>query len=221
MAEENCDNSTGQKRGMFILFEGIDRCGKTTQSSLLVDRLNECGKPTVALKFPDRETTIGKMIDSYLKNNSDLDDRCIHLLFSANRWEASAKIEELLREGKNIVCDRYAYSGVAFSAAKDGLSIEWCKSPDIGMPSPDLILFMDLEIEKATEREKFGEEKYEKADFQRKVRDNFFHLMELEKGNSNWIVIDASKSIEKISNDIFSAVNESLSNATNKPLRRL
>lgn len=74
-------------RGAFILFEGVDRCGKTTQAKRLVDRLNAAGRPAVFMNFPDRSTAIGKQIDAYLLNKEEVDDRTVHLLFSANRWE--------------------------------------------------------------------------------------------------------------------------------------
>ena len=87
------------ERGAFIVLEGLDRSGKTTQTTKLVQRIKELGRPCKLIKFPgilpictvdcsDRTTTIGKMIDAYLRSAKDLDDRVIHLLFSANRWEA-------------------------------------------------------------------------------------------------------------------------------------
>ena len=75
------------RRGAFILFEGIDRCGKTTQSKLLAETLRKEGSKIEMMRFPDRTTTVGKMIDAYLKMGIDLHDKAIHLLFSANRWE--------------------------------------------------------------------------------------------------------------------------------------
>lgn len=48
------------------------------------------------------------------------------------------------------VCDRYAYSGVAFTSAK-GLDIEWCKNPDRGLPAPDCIIYLDLAVEEAAQ----------------------------------------------------------------------
>jgi dTMP kinase len=71
------------------------------------------------------------MIDAYLQSQAELDDRAIHLLFSANRWECvwvdtadvadiSASIERDLAAGITVVADRYAFSGIAFSAAKVG-----------------------------------------------------------------------------------------------------
>ena len=74
-------------RGAFILFEGVDRCGKTTQARRLVGALNDAGKAAVFMNFPDRATAIGRQISAYLSSAEELDDRAVHLLFSANRWE--------------------------------------------------------------------------------------------------------------------------------------
>lgn len=146
-------------RGSFILLEGIDRCGKTTQSGLLRNRLLAAGYAVAAMRFPDRTTATGQIIDSYLQSNQNLDDRAIHLLFSANRWESTTTLTQHLRQGTTVVCDRYAYSGVAFSAAKVNpttchpiLSLEWCRAPDRGLPAPDCVIFLDLTQEEAEKR---------------------------------------------------------------------
>lgn len=80
-------------RGAFILFEGVDRCGKTTQAKRLVERLNALGRAAVFMNFPDRGTAIGKQINAYLSQAEELDDRAVHLLFSANRWEKRCVLE--------------------------------------------------------------------------------------------------------------------------------
>ncbi|KAG5220633.1 Thymidylate kinase [Salix suchowensis] len=139
-----------KRRGAFIVVEGLDRSGKTTQCAALHERLVESGVVAELIKFPDRTTVIGQMIDSYLKSQSDMDDHLIHLLFSANRWELASSIERQLREGTSIVCDRYAFSGIAFSASKGCLTRE-----------------------KAKERGGYGEERYEKEEMQKKVRQVF------------------------------------------------
>lgn len=77
------------KRGALIVFEGVDRCGKTTQTKKLLEYLKSCGIAAELLRFPDRTTQTGKIIDSYLVNGVELDDKAVHLLFSANRWEAA------------------------------------------------------------------------------------------------------------------------------------
>lgn len=116
------------------------------------------GIAAISMRFPDRTTPIGTIINEYLQNVNELDDRAIHLLFSSNRWEAAKTIESTLKAGTSIVCDRYAYSGVAFSAAKVDanndaiLDLEWCKHPDRGLPAPDCVLFLDLTAEQAEAR---------------------------------------------------------------------
>ncbi|CEG70142.1 Putative Thymidylate kinase [Rhizopus microsporus] len=170
-------------RGLMIVVEGCDRSGKSTQCELLVHNLKSRNIDSELVKFPDRTTQTGKMIDSYLRQKSDLDDHAIHLLFSANRWEAMKSISEKLLAGKTLVIDRYAYSGVAFSVAK-GLDFDWCKHPDVGLLSPDLVLFLDLSINEAEKRGGFGEERYEKRDLQIKVRTEFRKLKD-----DSWKVI--------------------------------
>lgn len=148
-------SSSSPRRGAFIVFEGVDRCGKTTQVGLLVKHLvKNLGLAALAMNFPDRTTMVGQLINQYLQSKQDLDDRSIHLLFSANRWEAEPQLQASLLEGTTVVCDRYAYSGVAFSSAKDSLAdkLDWCKSCDVGLPAPDAIIFLDLTQEQAEQR---------------------------------------------------------------------
>lgn len=149
------------KRGAFILLEGVDRCGKTTQCKILMQHLLTLSVAAVAMRFPERSTNVGQLIDGYLASGKDLDDRAVHLLFSANRWEAAPTLAQELADGKSIVCDRYAYSGVAFSSAKtkedrqsegEDLSVEWCKAPDVGLPAPDTVIFLDLSQEESEKR---------------------------------------------------------------------
>ena len=135
------------RRGAFILFEGIDRCGKSTQAALLAQMMS-LTTMTELIRFPDRTSSIGQLINSYLASTTNMNDQTIHLLFSANRWEASQGLEAKLAAGTTLICDRYAYSGVAFSSAK-GLDLEWCKKCDEGLPAPDCIIYLDIPVEEA------------------------------------------------------------------------
>ncbi|KAI1655585.1 thymidylate kinase-domain-containing protein [Daldinia decipiens] len=165
-------------RGAFVVFEGMDRAGKTTQAKLLQQRCIESGRGVRFMRFPDRTTPIGKMIDSYLKGETEIEDHVIHLLFSANRWEAVNKIKAELEAGHTIICDRFYHSGIVYSAAKNikSLSLSWAKAPEVGLPRPDMVLFLDLEEEVARERGGWGGEVYEKGEMQRRVRDLFWGL---------------------------------------------
>ncbi|TGZ83125.1 thymidylate kinase, partial [Ascodesmis nigricans] len=182
-----------------IAVEGLDRSGKTTQCSHLFRSLTTLSTKTSLpspqlLKFPDRTTTTGQLINTYLTSSLPLADESIHLLFSSNRWEARAQILSLLESGVTVILDRYVYSGIAFSAAK-GLDYGWCRSPDVGLPKPDLVVFLDVEEEVQKERGGWGEERYETIEMQRRVREVFRRLREEEGG---WWVVDAGKGEEEV-----------------------
>ncbi|XP_042234814.1 thymidylate kinase-like isoform X2 [Homarus americanus] len=115
----NAPVKANSNRGALIVMEGCDRTGKTTQAKMLVKSLNKLGKPTIFMRFPDRNTPIGVIIDKYLSCEEEMDDHAIHLLFSANRWESLSQITSTIEEGINIIIDRYSFSGVAYSAAKE------------------------------------------------------------------------------------------------------
>ncbi|KAL9191177.1 hypothetical protein ACHAXT_000883 [Thalassiosira profunda] len=223
------------RRGAFILLEGVDRCGKTTQVSLLVKHLLSLSLATVAYRFPDRTTQVGGLIDNYLQSSVQTDDRAIHLLFSANRWEAAPRLAETLAAGTNVVCDRYAYSGVAFTSAKRAedrssmsggeLSLEWCMSPDVGLPAPDAVIFLDLDQDEAEKRGGYGGERYEKRDLQIRVRQRFAELQSIDEtqGRVPWHVVDASQSIEEVTANLVSIVTDTLARVQGEsaPLRRM
>ncbi|CAB4272655.1 unnamed protein product [Prunus armeniaca] len=100
-------------RGALVVLEGLDRCGKTTQSTRLVANLEKLGHSAELWRFPDRTTSVGQMISSYLSNKSQLDDHTIHLLFSANRWEKRAM--RMIRVLVYIKCvSNLMYSAVRF-----------------------------------------------------------------------------------------------------------
>ena len=94
--------------------------------------------------------------------------------------------------------DRYAFSGVAFSAAKPGLTADWCAAPDAGLPAPDLVLFMDLTPAAQAARGGFGGERYEVPAFQLAVRAAFAKLKERAEKVVTWRDVDASGSIEQV-----------------------
>jgi dTMP kinase len=87
-------------------------------------------------------------------------------------------ITSLVESGTTVICDRYYHSGVVYSAAKQNpsLSLSWARAPEIGLPRPDLVLFLDLEEAQAKARGGWGGEVYEKVEMQRRVRELFWGL---------------------------------------------
>ncbi|XP_006637737.1 thymidylate kinase [Lepisosteus oculatus] len=207
------------RRGAFIVLEGVDRAGKTTQCKKLVQALQESGHRAEIMRFPDRTTKIGQLISAYLEKKSDLEDHTVHLLFSANRWELVPAMRQKLEQGVSLVVDRYAFSGVAFTSAKPGFCLDWCKKPDVGLPKPDLVLFLQLSPEEAARRGEYGAERYESSDFQRNVQQRFQQLM--KDPSLNWKVIDAAQSIEDLHTEIKTHSEAAIKAATNQPITEL
>ena len=69
-------------------------------------------------------------------------------------------MEAKLKVGTSLIVDHYSYSSVAFSLAK-GLDLSWCKVPKVGLPNPDLVLYLDITPEIAAEHGDYGGERYE------------------------------------------------------------
>jgi dTMP kinase len=207
--------TAAKDRGLFFVFEGLDRSGKSTQSKLLTSRLEKIG----AVKwmcFPDRSTPVGILIDMYLRKMIELPDETVHQLFSANRWEAAQGIVDVLNTGTSVICDRYAFSGVAYSAAK-GLDLSWCQTPDIGLPVPDGVFFLHVDEKVGASRANFGDERYENATMQSRVREEF--RQPSIRAGVDWHDVDAAREIQVIHEEISAAVDQIKLAEQENPLR--
>merc|ERR1712188_338305 len=186
-----------------------------TQVSRIGERLKGEGHEAEYIHFPDRSTEIGKLIDRFLRNQIEFPDESIHLLYSANRWELHGRMQQLLESGTTVVMDRYSYSGVVFTAAK-GIDVDSCKAPEIGLIRPDLVLFLDLDPAAARARGGYGEERYEKEEFQRKVRAKYDEIWE-----ERWVKVDAGADVEELTNTIYEHVIGAVRGIGDAPLERM
>ena len=204
-------------RGSLIVFEGCDRSGKSTQCRMLVEKLQELGFAAQLLNFPDRTTATGRIINNYLTQKEELSDQAVHLLFSANRWEAEPMMRKLINEGVTLVVDRYSFSGVAYSASKtNNMNFEWCKAPEEGLIKPDLVFLLQLNEGTAQKRSGFGKERYEKSEFQKNVLDNFNKL-----SDNTWQYIDADKEVHEIHEKITKLTVDVISKTEHAQLKTL
>ena len=191
--------NNGVKRGVFIVFEGIDGSGKSSQCSNLCSYLLTNDISYEMLVYPNRASLTGKLINNYLTNDIIMDDRAIHLLFAGNRHEDSTKIINLLSKGVNVICDRYSYSGAAYSVSKvtlnsnnnndnhkqssnndklvpssqSNLSLEWCFACEQGLPKPDAIIYLNVDLNALQRRAVLGQERYETLTFLQRVKQSY------------------------------------------------
>lgn len=192
-----------EMRGLFIVLEGCDGTGKTTQGKRIAESgvLGACK----TMAFPDRATPIGQLIDQYLKKQTDFPPEAISLLYTANRWELKTWMNATLDSGTSIVCDRYYFSGAAYSAA-NGLNLEWCVAPEEGIPVPDLVILIDVDPKILMSRKGFGDERYERLELQTKVSQTF-HQFKSERPDL-WVCVDGSKPLDEVTADIRGVVEK-------------
>lgn len=118
-----------------------------------------------------------------------------------------------------MIIDRYYYSGCVYSAAKQNptLSLAWSRHPEVGLPRPDLCLFLDISAEDAAKRGGFGTEKYEKKELQDRVRELFQVMMQSQE-KDDFVRIDAGKSMETVQQDIREEVKRTINRVESEQL---
>ena len=171
-----------------IPFEGLDRSGKTTQATLLVERLELMNIPVVEYRFPKRVATpTGEKIRQLLDKEITLDPLEAYELFLEQRAEAQEEIKNHIKNGTVVIIDRYCGSGIAYGTAY-GSDINCCKAMENKILKPDLTIFFNVPVGVAMLRAAFGLEKFETAKYQRDVLLAYHQIRE-----SSWITVDATK----------------------------
>ena len=111
---------------------------------------------------------------------------------------------EKLHRGITVIADRYAASGVAYSAGK-GLDFEWCCAPDAGLPAPDLVICLDATVDVTASRGNYGAEVYDNKATQYSVLQVYERLAALDK-DGRWRRVDASPAPEAVLKDLVPLV---------------
>jgi dTMP kinase len=192
--------------GFFVCVEGLDGCGKTTQTKLLVKRLRGKGYDAVYTAEPSRGK-IGKFIKRHCLHSEKRVSSVIEaLLFAADRFEhVEDVIAPALRKGKIVVSDRYVYSSLAYQGAT-GLDLGWIERVNEHAVRPDLAIFVDVEPEVVVERLKRRKSVMENLQTLRKVREVYTEFV--EKGEL--VKINGDRSVGEVADDILKAVLEVL-----------
>ena len=202
------------KRGLFITFEGVDGCGKTTQMDLLSRYLNSAGFDGVLTREPGAKGLGERIREILLNYEGEVSDRCESFLFLADRAQnIDIIVNPAINEGKFVLCDRHVDSTVAYQGYGRGLNLDRInKLNDIATngKKPDLTFVFDVDVETSMKRVGKNQDRMEKAgiEFQAKVRKGYLELASNEP--KRVYVIDASKSIEKIHEQVVEIVNSFL-----------
>lgn len=200
-------------KGRFIVFEGIDGAGKTTQIELLEKRLKEAGRSVYRTAEPTESATGGLLRDA-LAGLTPRSACEMAALFTVDRIfhnvNPASGIQKMLEAGVDVICDRYYYSTLAYQGSE--IKGDWAFDMNLNCPDirrPDVCLFLDLTPEQSLERISKGrvtQEIYENRQKLEQVRSKFYKVFDRLGEEERIIILDASRSIEEIADQIFSIV---------------
>jgi len=191
------------RKGVLIVFEGIDQSGKGTQSKLFVNKLRSQGYKVEYIHFHDTTTSLGKEIQMFLEGKRHYSSEVRQLLFTANRYERAELIEKQLDEVDFLVIDRYIPSGLAYGLA-NGLDLDWMIGLESKLPQPDIVVLIDISTKTSSYRKKeYKRDVYEKnLDYLDKVKNAYYHLA----NKFNYIIVDGEREIEVVHEDVWRKV---------------
>ncbi len=186
----------------FIVLDGPDGCGKSTQVRLLAEALEQTGIGTISLRDPGG-TTIGEQIRQILLRNDNqaMSVRCESLLYMASRSQLyEESIKPALAKGKCVICDRWLSSTYAYQAVAGKIGVEWLAqlaAASLERSWPDLTIIIDVSSEIGLQRVGPAPDRMEEksADFHQRVRQAFGDLARMRRGFG---VIDGSGTVEQV-----------------------
>ena len=190
---------------MLIDLEGIDGCGKSTQSKFLMKKFEENNEKTIILKEPT-SGKYGKKLWEMLSGKREATTEQILDLFVMDRKEhVDDKINPALKEGKIVLMDRYYYSTMAYQAAA-GIDVNRIRKDNEFAPKPDIVLIFDLPADLAMKRVKGHSvaDVFEKEEHLEKVREAYLNL----RGDPLVRIIDSTRTPEEIFKEVWKLVSE-------------
>jgi len=205
------------KKGKFIVFEGIDGSGKTTQARMLVEYLESVGRRVVLTAEPTslpsgralREALSGKVKKSECQMAvMFVDDRIAH-----NICEGEG-IRALIDGGVDVICDRYYYSTLAYQG--QSTDYEWVKSMNLRCPEiqhPDVCIYIDILPEQSLERIAKGRDSveiYENMETLTNVREQFLSVIHDLENEENICIIDGYREQNQVFEDVCKSVRQIL-----------
>jgi dTMP kinase len=202
-------------RGRFLVLEGLDGAGTTTQASRLCAWLSARGRTVHLTSEPSRGplgTGIRQVLSGRLRGagGGEFDPGALALLFAADRldhWES--EIRPRLAKGQDVVSDRYVLSSLAYQAVATG-DAAWVAAINARAPAPDLTLFLRVRPSVALRRRYAAtaeREIFEVPEFQRRVHRAYGRALgRLVDAGERVAVLDGERTVERVAAEVARAV---------------
>lgn len=191
--------------GVLVNLEGIDGCGKSTQSKLLLEKLEGKGEKVIILKEPTKRPHGQKLWDVLHGKRKASNEEILELFVLDRKQHVEEKIQPALDDGTVVLMDRYYYSSMAYQVA-GGIDVEEIREKHVFAPRPDVVLIFDLPVSVALERVKghSDADEFEKEEHLEKVREAYLDL----ENDPLVRIVDATGTPEEIFEDVWRLVSE-------------
>jgi len=191
-------------KGLFIVFEGIDGGGKSTQIQMLSDFFESKGYE-VERHMEPTHAAIGSLLWDYMRSKSrSFDPETEALLFAADRIEHGKVIKESLEKGKVVISDRYKHSSLAYQGAA-GADVGWMQSLNKHALVPNLVILLDIDPDRSLERvSDRAKTVFEEIEYLKKVRAEYLRYAEM----GELVVVDALQGLEEVHKDILTHIRK-------------
>ena len=190
---------------MLVNLEGIDGCGKSTQSELLRKKLEDIGDEGIILKEPTKRPHGQILWDMLHGKRKATNEEILELFVLDRKQHVEEKIEPALDSGAVVLMDRYYYSSMAYQVA-GGIDVEEIREKHEFAPKPDVVLIFDLPVSVALERVKghSDADEFEKEEHLEKVREAYLNL----ENDPLVRIVDATGTPEEIFGNVWKLVSE-------------
>ena len=191
--------------GVLVNLEGIDGCGKSTQSKLLLEKLEGKGEKVIILKEPTKRPHGQKLWDMLHGKRKATNEEILELFVLDRKQHVKEKIQPALDSGAVVLMDRYYYSSMAYQVA-GGIDIEEIREKHAFAPKPDIVLIFDLPVSIALERVKghSDADEFEKEEHLEKGREAYLDL----ENDPLVRIVDATGTPEEIFGNVWKLVSE-------------
>ena len=191
--------------GVLVNLEGIDGCGKSTQSKLLLEKLEGEGEKVIILKEPTKKPHGQKLWDVLHGKRKASNEEILELFVLDRKQHVEEKIQPALDDGAVVLMDRYYYSSMAYQVA-GGIDVEEIREKHVFAPKPDVVLIFDLPVSIALERVKghSDADEFEKEEHLEKVREAYLDL----ENDPLVRIVDATGTPEEIFGNVWKLVSE-------------
>ena len=199
-------------RGCFIVLEGAEGSGKSTQARLVAQELEELGDDVVLTHEPG-DTKVGQAIRKIVLGTSPEEGLTLKaelfLMLADRAAHVENVIEPALEEGKTVITDRFAPSTLVYQGLVQGLEVEEIKQMShwaSGGLQPDQVIVLDIDSDTASERISFSADQMEQRgpEFHERVRQGYRRLAE----QAGWILLDGTRSETELTKAILAILQE-------------